>query len=86
MPDIKHMQLYHGWYGELEYSSVDKYATEQRADSQIDMRIRILYNQQVTSKDVVGIDGDKYEITRVYHGKDKETLAQITDLTLTRLA
>ena len=72
------------WYGELEVSS-SPYDEEERVDAEEKRRIRIHQDRRITGLYGASIDGIRYEITRVYHGRDENSGECISDLTLRRV-
>ena len=79
------------WYGELSFETAPSSPTEYREDVETSARIRIHQNRAINNKDALYFsdqtapDGDRYKITRAYHGIDEESGEQITDLTLRRV-
>lgn len=90
-----HYQLvtmcYFGW---LDFATAEMWATEDREETEVSARIRILQDRDVSNKNTVVLretyeiePGDElYEITRAYHGHDDESGMRITDLTLRRVS
>lgn len=72
------------WYGDLDYGSSPANG-EYRIDEAVERRIRILQDRTLTALHAIKIDGDVYEIMRVYHGTDDESGQRISDLTLRRI-
>ena len=72
------------WYGELDYAS-SPFSSDDRVDVQEERRIRIHQDRRITGLYGVVIDGARYEVTRVFHGRDEESGERITDLTLRRV-
>ena len=76
------------WYGELRFAAGKSYRTDDRADVEVDARIRILQDRRITNHDVLvfGLHaapcGVVFEIVRAYHGADEENGQPITDLSL----
>ena len=80
-------EIYHGWYGELNYETAPAWPTRDREEVRADKRIRILQNRQITNHDEVRLKDlygtqTTYRVTRAYHGVDDDSGERITDLTL----
>ena len=69
------------WYKELDYAS-SPYGGDYRIDAHIERRIRVLRQKGLTALYAVLIDGERYEVERIYHGRDDDNGKLITDLTL----
>lgn len=86
---------YQSWYGVLEFETAPAQPTDARIESATAMRIRVLQERSITSRDVVLFGAEiadpndpkleRYEITRAYHGVDSDNNQPITDLTLRRV-
>ncbi len=72
------------WFGELDYAS-SPFGDENRVDAQEERRIRIHQDRRITGLFGVQIDQTRYEITRIFHGRDADSGEIITDLTLRRV-
>lgn len=68
------------WYGDIN-TSISEYYSAKQADVQIEKRVEIWQNRNVSSKNVVVIDDIQYSVGRVYHGLNEDE-EPITDLTL----
>lgn len=80
------------YYGELDFASGSTWTTQGREDVVIDARIRILQDRTITTEDAIVLDdvesieaGERYEIDRIYHGRDEESGALISDVTLRKV-
>lgn len=93
MPKIKYEKVSAHWYGELDFATVPSYPTDGREETQIDLRIRILQDRNISNHDALVLANVEsvedvmivYEIIRAYHGKDDESGERITDLTLKKV-
>lgn len=86
-PVWTNVQIFAGWYGELDFETAPARPTEAREEVRTDARIRILQNRQIANHDRVVLDDASgnttaYEVTRAYHGRDDESGEPITDLSL----
>lgn len=72
------------WFGELDISS-SPYGEENRVDAEEERRIRIHQDRRITGLYGASIGGTRYEITRIYHGRDEASGERISDLTLRRV-
>lgn len=72
------------WYKGLDYSS-SPYGEEYRVDTALERRIRVLRQNGLTALYAVLIDGERYEVVRIYHGTDDDNGQPITDLTLRQI-
>lgn len=79
------------WYKELDYSTEPTWQTEHRQETRTDQRIRIHQMRMIRREDrVVLCQCDRlpaagqpiYRVTRAWHGKDDDSPALITDLSL----
>lgn len=91
MPRPGYVLFWKSWYGELAFETSDARPTEGREERRTDARIRIQQNRDLRQHDVVVLqnvdrfeeaDGPAYEITRAYHGRDDDSPAEISDLSL----
>ena len=91
MPRPGFMLFWKSWYGELDFATSDARPTEGREERRTDARIRIQQNRDLRQHDVVVLEnvdrfedhtGPVYEITRAWHGKDDDSPAEISDLSL----
>lgn len=93
MPKYEYQRISAHWYGELDFATVAAYPTDGRTETQIDARIRILQDRNISNKDVLVMANVQevedvltlYEITRAFHGKDDDSGERITDLTLKKV-
>jgi len=85
MPNETLVLISNCWYGELSFESSPVQLTESLEQVEIAQRIRILQNRQIAEKAIVAIDGDQYQVERVYAGKDSDTNEAIMDLNLSRV-
>ena len=69
------------WYGDINFS-IKEYYEAMQAETAVDRRIRIHQDKAISDKFVFEINGEQYEVGRVYHGV-KHGIA-ITDITLGR--
>jgi hypothetical protein len=82
---------YQSWYGELNFESAPSYPTEAREDVEVSARIRVIQDRSINNRDALFFSasttpsGDRYEVTRTFHGVDEESGQPITDLTLRRV-
>ena len=81
------------YYAELDFASGGVWTTQGREEQQIDARVRILQNRTMTAHDVIVLedtetaDGhERYEIDRIYHGRDEESGERISDISLRRVS
>lgn len=80
-------------YGELDFETAPIYATAGQEDVKISARVRIHQDRTISNHDIVILsteltapaDAMQYEVTRAYHGPDKENGQPITDLTLVKV-
>lgn len=94
MPRYEYTKKAQGYYGELDFASGGTWTQQGREDVQIDARVRILQDRTITPKDVVVLcDADsldryaqRYEIERIYHGRDEESGEPISDISLRRVS
>ena len=93
MPRYEYVKKVQGYYGELDFASGGTWTTQGREDIQIDARVRILQDRRITPLDVVVLDAaesldrhtERYEIERIYHGRDEESGERISDISLRRV-
>lgn len=83
------------WYKELDFSTTPAWPTEKREETKQDQRIRIHQMRMIRKEDrVVLADVDTmpadgvtvYKIERAFHGKDDDTPALISDLSLVEVS
>lgn len=90
MPKFEYQLKTKAWYGLLDFATEQEWPTEDREESEVAARIRILRDGKITNHDAVVLSDvnaiDEYvtvlEVTRAYHGHDDESDEPITDLTL----
>ena len=92
MPRFEYAPKVKSYFAHLDFVSGTTWTTQGREDVVVDARIRILQDRRVTPQDsVVLLDcesakgQERYEIDRVYHGRDEESGMLISDLTLRRV-
>lgn len=85
--------LFQSWYGELSFETSPARPTEGRRELRTDARIRVHQNRMIRQNDAVVLrqietmaDRDPsdvlYSVQRAWHGADKDSGEQITDLSL----
>lgn len=82
------VERYRSWYGELSFETAPTLPTEFREEVATAARIRIFQNRAVQNRDAVILStqpSTRYEVTRVYHGRDDESGELISDLNLRRV-
>ncbi len=82
-PTKKLKHLVDAWYGIIN-TSISEYYDAKQADVDIELRVEILQNKEVTSKNIIVIDKEQYNVGRVYHGLDEDGIP-ITDITLEKV-
>ena len=91
MPRPAYILFWKSWYGELSFATEDARPTGGRTERKTDARIRIQQNRDIRQHDIVVLQnvdrfedasGPAYEITRAFHGKDDDSPAEISDLSL----
>ena len=83
-PQKKPVLKFESWYGELLFENTPRFEDEQ-AYAEVANRIRIPQNRMVSVQDVVTLGETQYGISRVYHGRDDDNGALISDISLYRL-
>ena len=94
MPRYEYEPKAQGYYGELDFYSGGTWTTQGREDVQIDARVRILQDRRISPQDVIVLDAaqrlekhmERYEIDRIYHGRDEESGELISDISLRRVS
>lgn len=85
-PVFERRTLTRSRYGVLNYSTDPIRPTDQREETRVDLRIRILQDRRIANHDVVQTENREglflYEVNRAYHGRDDDSGELITDLTL----
>ena len=89
-PLFADVQFHQGYFGELSFETNPNYPTDRREDIRTDARIRIHQNRLINNQDRVMLErvsgeGEYFEITRAYHGRDDDSGELISDLNLHRL-
>lgn len=91
-PRYRYDRKTQSYFAALEYETGSKWTTQGREDVTIDARIRIMQDKAITTSDVVVLDdvesaedAERYEIDRIYHGRDDESGALISDVSLRRV-
>lgn len=80
---VEHLEYYSKvWYGEINFT-ISEYYSARQANTKVDKRIRIHQDKSVCNKFVIIMDGEQYDIGRVFNGEEKGIL--ITDITLERV-
>jgi head-tail adaptor len=85
MPKEELVKIHESWFGELDFGSNPEYETQHREDVGVAARIRIHQNREITNLHAVKLSTEpdkRYEVTRVYHGRDDESGELISDLSL----
>ena len=90
MPDLQPQEKSMSWFGFLDFATAEAWPTEGREETEVTTRIRILQDRSITNKNVVVLQEthtiepgmEQLEVTRAYHGRDKDSGELITDLTL----
>ena len=76
------------WFGELNVETAPAFPTLNREEVDVTTRVRVLQHRGITNRDAAFLDtmpGTRFEITRVYHGRDDDSGELISDLTLKRV-
>lgn len=84
---------FQSWYGELDFETAPIHATAAQEDVEITTRVRIHQNRAISNHDIAVLSNVLpapagsvlFEITRAYHGMDKENGQPITDLTMRKV-
>lgn len=83
---------YQSWYGELNFETAPAFPTAAREEVGTSARIRVLQNRSINNGDALYFSsestpyGDRYDVTRAFHGIDDDSGELITDLTLRRVS
>ncbi|MBR1540695.1 MAG: phage head closure protein [Clostridia bacterium] len=75
--------LCEAWFSDIN-NSISEFYSAKQADVEIEKRVEILQNKEVSSKDIVEIDNKQYSVGRIYHGYNKDGIP-ITDMTLEKV-
>lgn len=76
------------WFGELNFETAPAYPTLNREEVEASTRVRVFQHRGISNRDAATLDtqpGIRYEVTRVYHGRDDDSGELISDLTLRRV-
>lgn len=93
MPTESLTVKFQSWYGELDFETAPIHATEAQEDIEISARVRVHQKRAINNQDIAVLSSVlppptgaiQFEITRAYHGTDKENGQPITDLTLRKV-
>lgn len=75
-------------YGELSFELNESYPTQGREEVATTTRVRVLQHRGICNRDAAFLStepGTRYEVTRVFHGRDDDSGELITDLNLHRV-
>lgn len=96
MPRLGYRRIGQSWFGELSFETSPVFKTENREEAQQDQRIRILQMRQIrANRDVCVLEDVEslpaagvtvYRIARAWHGADKESGQEISDLSLVEVS
>ena len=84
MPKPQMTLFCRSYYGELNFDTTSK-GNEFQEDVQINARIRILQNREISTHDVVMLSTNgqnAFKIIRAFHGIDKDNGQLVSDLSL----
>lgn len=92
MPQRSYVPIWASWYARLNWETSPAYPSAGRQEQRVALRIRITQHPGITQNDVVVLEHlstfaeaagkTAYRVVRAFHGKDDDSPAEISDLTL----